>query len=306
MALYTFFVQKQGSTYVEQVAANTVREAVDAWHKSSETNPGSFDTTEDITPVENCESVWCIDGRDVKDVFFLAHVVGPAALSPELGSMLGERSLGRDLALKCAPPSKPVQKPLLPMTNGAGDEEADRTIPPLGGGAEIEPPSVGLEVNSRDAENEQSIEPDLQGKFDQALKEFAEAASRGPLLPHEQVERGHVLLLSSEKVKTHEVQAKQAFEAALKQDGDHVPALLELGWYLYSREDDPVRARPFFDKALALARENMTEALSGRVACIEETLSEEAALDEYRRWSASGALIAREKLSPGLREWFPE
>lgn len=157
-----------------------------------------------------------------------------------------------------------------------------------------------------DDEIEQSIGPDLQKEFDQGLKELLAAESREPLLPHEQVKKGRLILLSSEEVEASLEQAKEAFEAALKLDGDFVPALLELGWYYYALENDSVRAQPFFDKALTLARENVTEALSGRVACIEETLSEETAREEYRRWTASEALIVREKLSPDLKRWFPD
>lgn len=75
MARYTFFVQKQGGTYIDQVSAGTVQEAVEAWFRASETRPGPFEPEEDTTPIEGREGVWCFTGIDPEEVFFMVHVV---------------------------------------------------------------------------------------------------------------------------------------------------------------------------------------------------------------------------------------
>lgn len=48
-------------------------------------------------------------------------------------------------------------------------------------------------------------------------------------------------------------EAERCFLDALKQDGDYVPALLELGWFYYSVEDEAKKALPFSSKLLQLA-----------------------------------------------------
>lgn len=79
MPLHTFFVQKHGNTYVAQATGNTVREAVEGWYKSSDTQPVAFDPAEEITPIRDREGVWCIDGRDAgeESCFCVIENCGP-------------------------------------------------------------------------------------------------------------------------------------------------------------------------------------------------------------------------------------
>lgn len=77
MQRYTFFVEKQGATLIEQVLAPSLQSAVAEWHSFSEAKPGPVDPDERITPVQDTEAVWCFSGIDSEGVFFLVHVVGP-------------------------------------------------------------------------------------------------------------------------------------------------------------------------------------------------------------------------------------
>jgi len=79
MPIYTFFVEKQGATAVEQVEAPDLAAAVAGWHERSETSPGPLDPDEDLTPLKDRRNVWCFTGFDPEEAFYLVHVVGPLA-----------------------------------------------------------------------------------------------------------------------------------------------------------------------------------------------------------------------------------
>jgi hypothetical protein len=78
MGIYTFLVEKSGSTIIEQFSGLALSDAVSKWYRLSETQPGSH-VPEDSepTPVSDTQNVWCLSGLDDEDVFFLVHVVGP-------------------------------------------------------------------------------------------------------------------------------------------------------------------------------------------------------------------------------------
>jgi hypothetical protein len=78
MALYTFFVEKNGSTIIEQFPGADIHEAVETWHRHSEILPGLFNPEgSGINPIEDVKNVWCISGLDPKGDFYLVHVTGP-------------------------------------------------------------------------------------------------------------------------------------------------------------------------------------------------------------------------------------
>jgi hypothetical protein len=79
MPLYTFFVEKKGETWVEQVDAASETEAVARWHQESQSNPGPVDLDDPATPLEGRRNGWCFSGVDPNDVFYLVHFTGPLA-----------------------------------------------------------------------------------------------------------------------------------------------------------------------------------------------------------------------------------
>jgi len=77
----------------------------------------------------------------------------------------------------------------------------------------------------------------------------------------------------------------------LTTDRNYVPALLELGWFLYAPEDKAFEALSYFDKAIEITTAQLKEAILGRADCLEEVDSEEAA-ERYRKKMA-GPIFSR-------------
>jgi hypothetical protein len=79
MGTYTYFVEKDGATLIEQFEARSSKNAVAAWYASSETDPGPLPEPPDdeATPITGRERVWCFSGLDRSNVFFSVHFVGP-------------------------------------------------------------------------------------------------------------------------------------------------------------------------------------------------------------------------------------
>lgn len=69
-------------------------------------------------------------------------------------------------------------------------------------------------------------------------------------------------------------EAEQALRAALEIAKDYVPALLDLGWFHYSVNDDAETALSYFAKAEELSRASLKEALEGKEQCLEELQQE--------------------------------
>jgi hypothetical protein len=80
MGLYTFFVEKDGTTSIEQFSGADVKDAVANWYLWSEAVPGLGDPTEaNPVPIIGTKNVWCFSGLDAADALFLVHVSGPLA-----------------------------------------------------------------------------------------------------------------------------------------------------------------------------------------------------------------------------------
>lgn len=78
MATYTFVTEKAGATIVEQYSGRTLREACERWHQSSESVPGPFSDDYDLlppVPIADTRNVWCYDGHDPEEVFYLVHII---------------------------------------------------------------------------------------------------------------------------------------------------------------------------------------------------------------------------------------
>ena len=95
--------------------------------------------------------------------------------------------------------------------------------------------------------------------------------------PVELVLKGRCLQLSSNSAATNLKEAEEAFRAALGIDENYIPALLELAWFYHAVEDDSEKALPFFDKALDIAWGYLREAVKGKMGCLEDLDSTEAA-----------------------------
>lgn len=89
MTLFTFITEVAGSTIVEQIEAQTVREACEIWHRVSMAEPEAFRASlfEYInpTPIKNSLNVWCYGGVDKKDRSLLVNIVATAYGTTALG-----------------------------------------------------------------------------------------------------------------------------------------------------------------------------------------------------------------------------
>lgn len=77
ITLFTFLIEKEGSTLIEQVPGADVVEALVRWRQLSQLDPEM--AMEDPTPVQGVKCVWCITGQDMSGAFFLAHIVATTA-----------------------------------------------------------------------------------------------------------------------------------------------------------------------------------------------------------------------------------
>jgi hypothetical protein len=72
--VFTFVVDKQGGTLIEQFAGKNLKEATLRWYKESESMPG--EPPEDLpVPIEDTKGVWCVSGEDAAGVFFLVNII---------------------------------------------------------------------------------------------------------------------------------------------------------------------------------------------------------------------------------------
>lgn len=76
-SLYTFLIEKEGSTLIEQVSGADIGEAIMRWRHLSQIDPEM--DIEDPTPIQGATHVWCITGFDMSGTFFLAHIVATIA-----------------------------------------------------------------------------------------------------------------------------------------------------------------------------------------------------------------------------------
>jgi tetratricopeptide (TPR) repeat protein len=114
-------------------------------------------------------------------------------------------------------------------------------------------------------------------RFDEAALYLSKLEEERRLTPAELVLKGRLIQLGSASNALSLEDAEAAFHSALSMDPDYVPALLELGWFLHAVEDDTTQGLSFFERALDVCRNQMSEAVRGKMECLEELESEEAA-----------------------------
>jgi tetratricopeptide (TPR) repeat protein len=107
-------------------------------------------------------------------------------------------------------------------------------------------------------------------RFDEALSALSAIEASRILTPWELVLKGRCIQLSSVGETPALGEAERYFLDALKQDGEYVPALLELGWFYYSVEDEAKKALPVFEQAVAVSLKNLREGLQGKRDCLKE------------------------------------
>ena len=113
-----------------------------------------------------------------------------------------------------------------------------------------------------------------QRNFDEVVRLLNEIGKERALTSAELV-----LLGRSIQVSEHGelADARIAFERAIALDESNVGPQLELGWFLYSVENEVGAARPFFERALDKARSQMRESIEGLLHCIVELEGKTAA-----------------------------
>jgi len=128
-------------------------------------------------------------------------------------------------------------------------------------------------------ENSKLTNPSLtelvqNGRFDEVVLYLSGLEKSRALRPLELVLKGRAIQLGSEVMSLPIEAAEEAFRAALADDPDYVPALLELGWFLHSVKDDSAQALPFFSRALDISRRSVKEAAKGKEECSKEAESD--------------------------------
>jgi hypothetical protein len=75
---FTFFSEKEGSTFIEQFSGKDLVEALADWYGRSIVEPCEQLEGDDPTSVDTVKNVWCISGHDTGGKFFLTHIVATA------------------------------------------------------------------------------------------------------------------------------------------------------------------------------------------------------------------------------------
>lgn len=116
------------------------------------------------------------------------------------------------------------------------------------------------------------------GKYEEALAAIDQMEAERLLHPEVLVWKGRCLQLSEGGRIKDISDVKNIYLQALAIDDEYAPALLELGWFYLNVLDDAERARPYFEKAFALLRGLLTEAVDGVARCLWETDTKHAAV----------------------------
>lgn len=136
--------------------------------------------------------------------------------------------------------------------------------------------------------------------FDGAIDQLELIAGGRALTTHETVRKGRWILLSNGRPGRQPPDAKALFEAALRSEPDFMPALIEMGWYCYTIDDDAAAARPYFERALPILKRQAQEVAEGWANCVAEM---QGRADAYRALDdLAGSLIDQEAIR---RELLP-
>jgi len=115
-----------------------------------------------------------------------------------------------------------------------------------------------------------------QEQYDEALRELVTVEKTHCLPPNILVIKAACIQLGSGDGPYALEDATSAFKRALEIDPEYVEALNESGYYWLYVLDRREVARPCFEKAMGIARSQLTEAIVGIAECIAETSACEA------------------------------
>lgn len=102
--------------------------------------------------------------------------------------------------------------------------------------------------------------------FDDALVILERYAETNELTAEMLLLKGRLIQLS-ESGRYDLSEAKKCFLTALEQDAENIKAMLELGWLSLNVLDDAVKAREYFNRALAVTNTAKQDALNGLEKC---------------------------------------
>jgi len=110
-----------------------------------------------------------------------------------------------------------------------------------------------------------------EGRYRSAWIEVNRLLDRNPDQPHLLVIRAELIQLQEDEEGTPGLEvAKQDLQKAISLDENSPAALIELGHFLYSVEDNADLASKYFRKAISLSRGLLEEALIGQAEVLHE------------------------------------
>ena len=157
-------------------------------------------------------------------------------------------------------------------------------------------------INSRQALRDEVDTLLRSGHFEEVLSLLSRTETERGLDSTELVVKGRAIQLASEETRFPLAAAEEAFQLASKLDPEHVAALLELAWYHQAVEDDPGRALTFFERAIQLSRQQLTEAARGHAACLAQLDTPIAAAASLRSLHRAALLV--ETLDEEEQDWL--
>ncbi len=109
-----------------------------------------------------------------------------------------------------------------------------------------------------------------KAQYDRAFAAVEQLLKQWPDNPHVLVMWANLLQLQEEDVGPSLEKARAALQRAVDLDEQAPMPLIELGQYLFALEDDAKGASKCFDKAIALCKRMLKEALLGKAKALTE------------------------------------
>jgi tetratricopeptide (TPR) repeat protein len=138
----------------------------------------------------------------------------------------------------------------------------------------------------------------LSSRFDRALVEVSHLLKEWPDNPRLLIMWADLIQLQEKEEGPSLAGAKAAYQRAIDLDDNSAEALTEMGLFILAIEDDAQAAIPYFEKAAAVCRKFLEQALLGHAeACAEleqqsgatKILREVRQVQSHRAKSASGS-----------------
>ena len=125
------------------------------------------------------------------------------------------------------------------------------------------------------------------GEYEEALSLAEKTEREGLLDPEILVWKGRCLqLVDHTSYELSDIES--LFNQALDINPELIPALLELGWFYLNVLDDAAKAIDLFDRAIAVLRRQLTDAMIGKT----KSLAEASTKDEALKFISSASQLA--------------